>query len=69
MKQPRHIKDLQPDKRNARRHNPRTPALSRFVAQSMLEFTWRHATIQHAATVDLPHVTYYALGIEPRRRR
>jgi hypothetical protein len=44
---------------------PRTPALSAFVAGQLLSYTWRFATVRHAARIHFPRVTYYALALEP----
>jgi hypothetical protein len=36
-----------------------------YVGAQILSQTWRWADIVHATAVELPHVTYYALGLQP----
>ena len=49
---------------------PRTPALSSFVAATILAETWARADIRHAARMDpSAGVTYYALGLIPHASR
>jgi hypothetical protein len=44
---------------------PRTPSLSAYVARQALAMTCDYATVVHAAQVQMPRVSYYALGLEP----
>jgi hypothetical protein len=44
---------------------PRSPRLAAYVGAQILSQTWRFADIVHASAVELPHVTYYALGLQP----
>jgi hypothetical protein len=46
---------------------PRTPSLSAFVASHQLAATRRRFDIITAAAVILPRVSYYGLGIRPRK--
>lgn len=47
---------------------PITPALSAYVATACLQETWRYATIDHAAAIRFPRVSYYALAVRPQAR-
>jgi hypothetical protein len=44
---------------------PHSVRLAEYLDARVLSETWKHATITHAASVDLRNVSYYALGITP----
>lgn len=44
---------------------PRAPRLTDFIGARILGLTWTYADIRQAYTVELPHVTYYALALAP----
>jgi hypothetical protein len=44
---------------------PHSERLATYLDSCLLSQTWAHCRILHAASVDLRHVSYYALGLEP----
>jgi hypothetical protein len=48
---------------------PRTPKFAAFLDDVVLSQTWHYAKVVHASVVELPNVTYYALGLHPHVKR
>lgn len=44
---------------------PVQPSVNAYVASRIVARTWEVATIDHAATIEFPHVTYLALALSP----